>query len=303
MIYQQIASNKRKTFMIFLVFFVILAAIGSFIGYFFVNNIWYGVAISLVIALVYGLITYFQSTSIVMSMNNAHKVNSEAEAPKLWHIIEDMSMVADIPLPEIYIIEDPSPNAFATGRDPQHAAVAVTRGLYDMMDREELEGVMAHEISHVKNFDIRVSTISVALSSAIILLCTLIGNAYRFVLPFTDDDDRGGGSWIAVRAALWIVGLIFMLIGPLIANLVQLAISRNREYLADVSGADLTQNPQGLIDALEKLKQYDEPMKKVDDASAALYFNDPKKKKDFADWFDTHPPLDKRIARLKKAYM
>ncbi|AKP66303.1 zinc metalloprotease HtpX [Companilactobacillus ginsenosidimutans] len=301
MLYQQIDSNKRKTFFIFAIFFVVLAALGSFIGYFFVDNIWYGIIFSLVVALIYALVTYFQSTSIVMSMNNARKINSADEAPKLWHIVEDMSMVADIPLPDIYIIEDDSPNAFATGRDPQHAAVAVTRGLYNMMDREELEGVMAHEISHVKNFDIRVSTISVALSSAIILICTLVGNAYRFVLPFTDDRDRGS-SWVAIRLVLWLVGLVFMIIGPIIANLVQLAISRNREYLADVSGANLTQNPQGLIDALTKLKYYDQPMKKVDDASAALYFNDPKKKKDFADWFDTHPPLDKRIARLKKAF-
>ncbi|WP_300560054.1 zinc metalloprotease HtpX [Companilactobacillus sp.] len=303
MLYQQIDSNKRKTYLIFVIFFLILAALGSFIGYFFIDNIWYGIAFSLIIALVYALITYFQSTRIVMSMNNAKKVNSEQEAPELWHIIEDMSMAAQIPFPEIYIIEDPSPNAFATGRDPQHAAVAVTRGLYDMMNREELEGVMAHEISHVKNFDIRVSTISVALSSAIILICSLIGNAYRFVLPFGDDDDDRNGSWIAVRAVLWLVGLVFMILGPIIANLVQMAISRNREYLADVSGANLTQNPQGLIDALKKLQSYDQPMKNVDDASAALYFSDPKKKRSFADWFDTHPPLDKRIERLQKAFM
>lgn len=301
MIYQQIDSNKRKTYFIFVIFFLILAALGSFIGYFVVDNIWYGIIFSLIVAGVYSLITYFQSTSIVMSMNNAKKVNSASEAPQLWHIVEDLSMVADIPLPAIYIIDDPSPNAFATGRDPQHAAVAVTRGLYEMMNREELEGVLAHEISHVKNFDIRVSTISVALSSAIILICTLIGNAYRFVLPFNDDDDRNS-SWVAVRLVLWLVGLVFMIPGPIIANLVQMAISRNREYLADVSGAELTRNPQGLINALEKLKTNDQPMQKVDDASAALYISNPKKKKDFADWFDTHPPLDKRIERLKQTF-
>ncbi|WP_334328933.1 zinc metalloprotease HtpX [Companilactobacillus sp. HBUAS59699] len=305
MIYQQIDRNKRKTYLIFTIFFIILAGIGSFIGDFFMDNIWGGIIIALVVALVYTLITYFQSTSIVMQMNGAKKLKSAEEAPDLWHIVEDLSMVAGIPLPEIYIINDDSPNAFATGRDPQHAAVAVTSGLYKMMNREELEGVLAHEISHVKNYDIRVSTISLALSSAIIFLSYLIGNAYRFVLPFDRDDrDSNNGGWLAVRAALWLIGIVFMILGPFIASLVQLAISRNREYLADVSGAELTRNPQGLINALEKLKASTKPMKKVDDASSALYIDDPnKKKKHFSGLFDTHPPLDDRIAALKKTFM
>lgn len=301
MIYEQIDRNKRKTYLIFFIFFLILAAVGSFIGAYFFDNIYSGIVIALVIAIVYTLITYFQSTSIVMQMNGAKKLNSEKDAPDLWHIVEDLSMVADIPLPEIYIINDPSPNAFATGRDPQHAAVAVTSGLYKMMDREELEGVLAHEISHVKNYDIRVSTISVALSSAIILICSIIGNAYRWWIPMRDDDRDNNNSG-AIRAVLWLVGLVFAIIGPMIASLVQMAISRNREYLADVSGAELTRNPQGLINALEKLEKSTKPMKRVDDASAALYIDDPNKKKHFSGLFDTHPPLDKRIAALKKTF-
>jgi len=301
MIYEQIDRNKRKTYLIFFVFFLILAALGSFIGAYFFDNIYSGIIIALVIAIVYTLITYFQSTSIVMQMNGARKLNSAEDAPDLWHIVEDLAMVADIPLPEIYIIDDPSPNAFATGRDPQHAAVAVTSGLYKMMDREELEGVLAHEISHVKNYDIRVSTISVALSSAIILICSIIGNAYRWWIPM-NNDDRDNNNSGAVRIVLWLVGLIFAIIGPLIASLVQMAISRNREYLADVSGAELTRNPQGLINALEKLKESTKPMKRVDDASASLYIDDPTKKKHFSGLFDTHPPLDERIERLKKTF-
>lgn len=304
MIYQQIDRNKRKTYLIFTIFFIILAGLGSFIGEYFLDNIWGGIITALVIALIYTLITYFQSTSIVMQMNGAKKLQSESDAPELWHIVEDLSMVADIPLPDIYIIDDESPNAFATGRDPKHAAVAVTSGLYEMMNREELEGVLAHEISHVKNYDIRVSTIALALSSAIVLITYLIGNAYRFVLPsFDDDDDNNSSNWVVVRLVLWVVGIIFMILGPLIASLVQLAISRNREYLADVSGAELTRNPQGLINALEKLKNSTEPMKKVDDASAALYIDDPQKKKRFSGLFDTHPPLDNRINELKKTFM
>jgi Zn-dependent protease with chaperone function len=236
-----------------------------------------------------------------MQMNGARKLNSAKDAPDLWHIVEDLSMVADIPLPDIYIIDDPSPNAFATGRDPQHSAVAVTSGLYKMMDREELEGVLAHEISHVRNYDIRVSTISVALSSAIILICSIIGNAYRWWIPMRDDDRDNNNSGV-IRLVLWVVGLVFAIIGPLIASLVQMAISRNREYLADVSGAELTRNPQGLINALEKLEQSTKPMKRVDDASAALYIDDPTKKKHFSGLFDTHPPLDKRIEALKKTF-
>lgn len=300
MIYEQIDRNKRKTYLIFFIFFVLLAAIGSFLGIYFFDNIYSGIIIALVIAIVYTLITYFQSTSIVMQMNGAKKLNSAKDAPDLWHIVEDLAMVADIPLPDIYIINDSSPNAFATGRDPQHAAVAVTSGLYEMMNREELEGVLAHEISHVRNYDIRVSTISVALSSAIILICSILGNAYRWFIPMNDNDrDNNNG---AIRIVLWLVGLIFAIIGPMIATLVQMAISRNREYLADVSGAELTRNPQGLINALEKLKKSTKPMRRVDDASAALYIDDPNKKKHFSGLFDTHPPLDDRIAALKKTF-
>lgn len=301
MIYEQIDRNKRKTYLIFFIFFLILAAIGSFLGLYFFDNLYTGIVIALIIAIVYTLITYFQSTSIVMQMNGARKLNSAKDAPDLWHIVEDLSMVADIPLPDIYIIDDSSPNAFATGRDPQHSAVAVTSGLYKMMDREELEGVLAHEISHVRNYDIRVSTISVALSSAIILICSIIGNAYRWWIPMRDDDRDNNNSGV-IRLVLWVVGLIFAIIGPLIASLVQMAISRNREYLADVSGAELTRNPQGLINALEKLEQSTKPMKRVDDASAALYIDDPTKKKHFSGLFDTHPPLDKRIEALKKTF-
>ncbi|CAJ1182765.1 heat shock protein HtpX [Companilactobacillus paralimentarius DSM 13238 = JCM 10415] len=301
MIYEQIDRNKRKTYFIFFFFFLLLAALGSFIGAYFFDNIYSGIVIALVIAIVYTLITYFQSTSIVMQMNGAKKLESAKDAPDLWHIVEDLSMVADIPLPDIYIIDDPSPNAFATGRDPQHAAVAVTTGLYQMMNREELEGVLAHEISHVKNYDIRVSTISVALSSAIILICSIIGNAYRWWIPM-DRDDRDNNNSGAIRVVLWLVGLVFAILGPLIASLVQMAISRNREYLADVSGAELTRNPQGLINALEKLKESTKPMRRVDDASASLYIDDPTKKKHFSGLFDTHPPLDDRIAALKKTF-
>ncbi|UQS83197.1 zinc metalloprotease HtpX [Bombilactobacillus thymidiniphilus] len=301
MLYQQIASNKRKTYLVFAVFFTILATIGAVIGYLFFDSIGSGIVISLVITVIYALLMYFKSTSLVMQMNGATKITASDQAPMLWHIVEDLSFVAKIPQPDIYIIDDPSPNAFATGRDPKHSAVAVTSGLYDMMDRQELEGVLAHEISHIRNYDIRVSTISVALSSAIVFISSMLANMYRWSWLFgsndRDDDDSRGNI---IRLVLWLVGLVFAILGPMIATIVRLAISRNREYLADASGVELTRNPAGLIGALHKLADNTQPMQQVDDASAALYITNPLKHQNFAHLFDTHPPLADRIKRLEK---
>ncbi|UQS81870.1 zinc metalloprotease HtpX [Bombilactobacillus folatiphilus] len=303
MLYQQIARNKHKTYLIFIVFFLVLGVIGGIIGRLMFGNTLSGIIVALMITLFYALTTYFQSTSLVMKMNGAKPVTNSEQAPDLWHIVEDLSMVAHVPRPDIYFIDDPSPNAFATGRDPKHAAVAVTTGLYELMDREELEGVLAHELSHVRNYDIRVSTIAIALSSAIILISSILSNVYRWGAFFGGerDDDRNDSSNNVIQIILWLVGLIFAIFGPIIASLVQLAISRNREYLADASGVELTRNPQGLISALQKLQQSEQPLQHVDDASAALYIDNPvKKKHSMQHLFDTHPPLSDRIARLQK---
>lgn len=298
MLYKQIASNKRKTVLVFTVFFAILAFAGAAIGQYFFGNIWAGVIISLIITVVYAFLMYNRSTSVVMSMNHAHQIKSAKQAPELFHIVEDMAMVANVPRPDIYIIDDPSPNAFATGRDPEHSAVAVTSGLFEIMDREELEGVLSHEISHIRNYDIRVSTISIALSSAIIFISSMLGSFFRWGWIVGDNRDRDRDNGV-VQIIVMVIGLIFAILGPLIATIVNLAISRNREYLADASGVELTRNPQGLIDALKKLENSTKPMKSVDDSSAALYIDDPKKKK-HSSLFDDHPPLEDRIARLEK---
>lgn len=301
MLYQQIASNKRKTYLVFAVFFAILGLIGWVIGTLWWNNAELGIGMAVIVTLFYAIIMYFQSTSVVMQMNHAQKITSVDQAPELWHIVEDLALVAHVPQPDIYIVDDPSPNAFATGRDPQHAAVAVTRGLYQLMDREELEGVLGHEISHIRNYDIRVSTIAVALSSAIVYLSSLLSNMYRWGWLFGDrSDDRDDNKSNILQLVLWIVGLLFAILGPIIATIVQLAISRNREYLADAAGVELTRNPQGLISALRKLQTNTQPMQQVDESSAALYISDPLKKHAFANLFDTHPPLEDRIARLQK---
>ena len=232
-----------------------------------------------------------------MAMNGAREV-SEQEAPELYHIVQDMAMVAQIPMPRVYIVEDPSPNAFATGSKPENAAVAATTGILQIMNREELEGVIGHEVSHIRNYDIRISTIAVALASAITLLSSLAGRMMWFGDGRRSSNDRDNDSGLGI--ILLIVSLIAIVLAPLAATLVQLAISRQREFLADASSVELTRNPQGMINALLKL-DHSEPMEHhVDDASAALYISDPKKEGGLKKLFYTHPPISERVERLKQ---
>lgn len=295
MLYQQIASNKRKTVLVMLGFTFLVALVGAAVGYYWAGSAFGGIIIALVVALIYISVMVGQSTDVVMRMNNAHEIHSAKEAPELWHVVEDMAMVAQVPMPRVFIIDDPSPNAFATGNDPQHAAVAATSGLLSIMNREELEGVMGHEMSHVRNYDIRLQTIALALSSAIGALTGFVSRFWWFGGGRRDDDDNGGG-------VIAMVGSILMIIlAPLAASIAQMALSRNREYLADAGSVELTRNPHGLISALTKLKDA-EPMKNPDPNSSALYISDPEqngKKHWFSHLFDTHPPLDKRIERLE----
>ena len=206
-----------------------------------------------------------------MRMNGAREVTEE-QAPQLYHIVQDMAMVAQIPMPRVYIVDDPSMNAFATGSNPQNAAVAATTGLLAVMNREELEGVIGHEVSHIRNYDIRISTIAVALASAITMLSSIGGR---------------------------ILSLIAIVLAPLAATLVQLAISRQREFLADASSVELTRNPQGMINALLKLDNSVPMQREVDSASSALFINDPKKESGFQKLFYTHPPIAERVERLR----
>jgi heat shock protein HtpX len=208
-------------------------------------------------------------------------------------------MVAQIPMPRVFIVDDPSMNAFATGSSPKNAAVAATTGLLAVMNREELEGVIGHEVSHIRNYDIRISTIAVALASAITMLAGMARNMMFWGGGRRrNDDDRNGSSGLEI--ILLIISLIAIILAPLAATLVQLAISRQREFLADASSVELTRNPQGMINALLKL-DHSEPMQhQVDDASAALYINDPKKESGLQKLFYTHPPISERVERLKQ---
>ncbi|VLN16775.1 heat shock protein HtpX [Streptococcus pneumoniae] len=302
MLFDQIASNKRKTWILLLVFFLLLALVGYAVGYLFIRSGLGGLVIALVIALIIGFIyalsMIFQSTEIVMSMNGAREVD-EQTAPDLYHVVEDMALVAQIPMPRVFIIDDPALNAFATGSNPQNAAVAATSGLLAIMNREELEAVMGHEVSHIRNYDIRISTIAVALVSAITMLSGMAGRMMWWggAGRRRSDDDRDGNG---LEIIMLVVSLLAIVLAPLAATLVQLAISRQREFLADASSVELTRNPQGMINALDKLDNSKPMSRHVDDASSALYINDPKKGGGFQKLFYTHPPISERIERLKQ---
>ena len=296
MLFDQIASNKRRTWVLLVAFFALLALIGAAVGYLWLDSPLGGMAIAFIIGGIYAVSMIFQSTEIVMSMNGAREV-SEQEAPELYHVVQDMAMVAQIPMPRVYIVEDASPNAFATGSKPENAAVAATTGLLALMNREELEGVMGHEVSHIRNYDIRISTIAVALTSAVTMLSSMAGRMMWYGGGGRRRNDRDNDNGLGI--VLMIVSLLALLLAPLAATLVQLAISRQREYLADASSVELTRNPRGMINALLKLDNSQPMEHHVDDASAALYINDPKKKGGLQKLFYTHPPISDRIERLK----
>ncbi|MGT2961187.1 zinc metalloprotease HtpX [Streptococcus caballi] len=296
MLYDQISRNKRRTVVLIIVFFMLLATIGAAVGYLLLGSLEFGVALAMIIGVIYAATMIFQSTNVVMSMNNAHEVTAE-EAPQLYHIVEDMAMVAQIPMPRVFIVEDDSLNAFATGSSPENAAIAATTGLLAVMTREELEGVVGHEVSHIRNYDIRISTIAVALASAVTMLSSIGGRIIWYGGGRRRNDDREGDG---LGILLLIFSLLSLILAPLAASLVQLAISRQREYLADASSVELTRNPQGMIKALQKLDQSQPMDHPVDSASAALYINDPMKREGVRSLFYTHPPISDRIERLRQ---
>ncbi|WNZ96860.1 zinc metalloprotease HtpX [Streptococcus iniae] len=296
MLFEQIARNKRRTLVLLIAFFVLLAVIGVASGYLLVNSYQLGIAMALIIGAIYAFSMIFQSTQVVMRMNNAREISVD-DAPEYFHIVEDMAMVAQIPMPKVYIIEDSSLNAFATGSSPEKVAVATTTGLLNLMNREELEGVIGHEVSHIRNYDIRLSTIAVALASAITMISSIGGRMmwYGGGRRRSDNNRDSGG----LEIIFLVLSLLSIILAPLVASLVQLAISRQREFLADASSVALTRNPEGMIRALEKLENSKPMEQAVDDASAALYINEPRKKADISALFSTHPPIAERIERLR----
>lgn len=297
MLYQQITSNKRKTVVVVFGFLMLVALIGAAIGYAFAGSATMGVVFAIVLGFVYMFVMLGQSTDVVMNMNNAREITDPSQAPELWHIVEDMALVGKVPMPRVFIIDDPSPNAFATGSDPQHSAVAATTGLLARLNREEIEGVMAHEVSHIRNYDIRLQTTALALAAVVSMLANFGMNS-MFWGGARRRNDREEGNGI-LDIIMLVLALLAVILGPIAASMAQMALSRNREYLADASAVELTRNPLGLINALEKIST-SAPMQAADPSSASMYIADPFKGKTWAHLFDTHPPIKERIKRLEK---
>lgn len=283
--YSAISANKRNTVIIMAVFLVIIAGLGWLAGAAY-NNV--GITwIVIAVASVYALIQYFAASRLALAVNGAHQIEKR-DAPELYRIVENLAITDGLPMPKVYIMDDPAPNAFATGRNPDNASVAVTTGLLQIMDKRELAAVLAHEMGHVKNYDILVNMIVFGLVSAIGMICDMILRI-AFWGNSKDRDPR-----------LIIFGIIAAILAPIVALMVQLAVSRQREYLADASGALTTRDPEGLAMALEKLKDSSKPMRNQNSSTAHLFFANPLKPGFLSKLFSTHPPLDDRIARLRQ---
>lgn len=299
LLHQQIASNKRRTWLLVGIFLLLFVAAGAAFGLVTADEPVFGIVVAGIVGALYVLLMTSAGTRVVMAMNRAREITSEDENPFLWNTVEALAIAARVPMPKVYIIDDPSPNAFAAGMTPQNAAVAVTTGLLDRLNRQEIEGVIAHEVAHIQNYDVRLATTAVALVAVIGILSDLAMRMLwytggRHSRRRNDRDNQG-------QAVVQLVAALFLLLAPLIALFVQLAISRNREYLADASGAELCRNPGALASALRKIAQAPEPVQAASRTCAALYISDPAKKaRARTNWFSTHPPTEERIRKLEQ---
>ena len=283
--YRAIAANKRNTVFIIIVFVLLIGGLGLVADYLYGGGMTIFIG-TLIGATAYVLFQYFASSSQALSMAGARQIEKR-DNPRLYRIVENLAITEGLPMPKVYIVNDPAPNAFATGRDPQHASVAATTGLLELMDDRELTGVMAHELGHVKNYDIRVSTIVFGLVVAVGLLADILVRMAFF------GGNRNNGNPIVL-----VFGLVAMIVAPLVASLIQAAVSRQREYLADATGALTTRDPEALASALQKLGDYARPMRKQNSTMAHLWISDPMKPGLIDRMFQTHPPIPDRVKRL-----
>lgn len=289
--YKQIDSNKQKTVILMLIFSVFVIVIGYFLSQY--TELGYSaIVLAVILSLTMSLISYYQGDKVALTSTGAKPLNKEANL-ELYRLVENLCITAGLPTPKVYIIHDPAPNAFATGRDPQHASIALTTGLIEKLSRPEIEGVIAHELSHIKNYDIRLMMVVIVLVGIIAILSDIFVRATMFGGRKSDNKNSGG--------AMLIIGLVLMILSPFIAKIIQLAISRKREYLADADGALLTRYPDGLASALEKIANYKEPMQRTSAATAHLFISSPLSgKKSLSNLFATHPPINDRINKLRQ---
>jgi len=284
--YEQIASNKRRTVFLMVFFLAVLWALGFLIGkatgnpglLFFVG----------LFAVGYSIISYFSGSKWALAVNGAKQIQ-KSDDPRLWRTVENLAITDGLPMPKVYIMNDPSPNAFATGRNYDNAVVCATSGLLQVMDDNELQGVIAHELGHVKNYDMRVNTLAFALVGVI----SMISDLFLRISFWGGDDERENGPLLALT-------LLAAFLAPLAATLLQLAISRRREYLADATGALTTRYPEGLASALEKIEKVGSATRIQNTSTAHMFFANPLKGRSFLNLFSTHPPIEARIRALRE---
>lgn len=293
-IYSQISANRWKTWLIIVLFVTFITTILFVYG----KATGYGLSyagIGLIIAGIMSFASYYYSDKVILGMSNAKQIRKE-DNPHLFRIVENLCIGSGIPIPRIYIIHDSAPNAFATGRDPRHSIVCVTTGILEKLNKAELEGVIAHELSHIQNYDIRVMSVVVILVGLVALMADFFMRSLWFGGRRSDRNSNAQGIFL-------IIGILLAILSPIIATLIQLAVSRKREFLADASGALLTRYPEGLASALEKIARDKEPLETANNATAHLYISNPFKSKTSGHWFtnlfNTHPPIEERIKVLR----
>nr|BAL55787.1 heat shock protein HtpX [uncultured Acetothermia bacterium] len=297
--YDAIAANRRNTFLLIAVMTAVLMLIGYAFGLYLGLGEG-GLIIAAIVAALWIGISYFHGDSILLAASRAHEIH-KADHPQLFNVVEELTIAAGLPMPKIYIIDDSAPNAFATGRDPQNASVAITRGLLEKLNRAELQGVMAHELAHIQNRDILYATLIGAIAGAIILLSDLFLRALRVGVGRRSSRSSKNSKSSGGLALIVLVGMILAVLAPVIARLLQLAVSRQREYLADASAALLTRYPEGLASALEKIARDPDPLEVASRATQHLYIVNPFEKGRWSldSLWSTHPPLEERIRRLR----
>jgi heat shock protein HtpX len=302
-VHEQIAANKRKTVLLFVLAIAFTGLIGYAIGYLFFAGGTAGVVIAVALAAILSLSSYFAGDRLVLASTRAHEVTS-AEEPRLHNVVEGLAIAAGIPKPRVYVVPEQAPNAFATGRNPEHSSVAVTQGLLDIMNRVELEGVIGHEMSHVLDRDILIGTVVATVVGAAVLMSEFFMRSWFWSGGRMGGRRDGGGDAGLITLVLFAVGIVLLILAPIAGQLIKLSMSRNREYLADAQGVLLTRYPPGLISALEKIRDAPHAMRAANNATAHLWLDQPSRvpgegTSTMEKLFSTHPPIQERIDRLR----